>query len=657
MSIRRDGETEGALALAVPEHARQPGRDPSPAGAPWRATIWFSSGTDAASSNLGSSARASWPASPLARTTVVPGLVPAPALPPASSAAAAPNPSSRTERTLADRSKAGTSPRSAPSAPSRPPGSRIESVPTATASNRSAGVRRVRELIASTDRSNIPMHHDDRPRVARSVRPLKRARKEQVPWWRKLATALGALVLAGCTVVGRDHEAPETELPQQFLEQPGAAVLRDDPELAHWWRRLDDPILNGLVERAAAGSLDLRAALARVREARALRGVARSEYWPTVDLSGSYTRLDESENTPFGSFAEERDVHDARLDASWELDLWGRVRRSVEAADADLAATIEDARDVQVSVAAEVALAYVDLRAYQRRFELARTNVALQEETLDLVRARFDAGLVGERDVAQALTNLQTTRSRVPQLEVGARAAENRLAVLLGVAPGTLSAELSLASAIPVAPLQVAVGVPAELLRRRPDIRRAERALAAETARVGVAEGDLYPRLSLFGNLGFQAEDAADLFESDSRVFGIGPSLRWNVFSAGRLRDRVEAQEARVQQAAAAWEGTVLAALEETENALAAFVREQSRRSSLSEAAAHARRSVELARTQYTEGLSDFQAVLDSERALADLEDTLAQSSAAITTHLVRLYKALGGGWEHGIGEQAIAGR
>jgi NodT family efflux transporter outer membrane factor (OMF) lipoprotein len=502
-----------------------------------------------------------------------------------------------------------------------------------------------------------PMRSRPRPipvRRFRSVAAIPRGRAS-LP-----KALLGALLLvASCAAVGRDFEPPRAAVPEKWLDQPGAAVLRDAPELAHWWRRLDDPVLNGFVERAAAGSLDLREALARVREARALRGVAAADRWPTVDLGASYTRLDESENTPFGGFAQERDVHEVGIDASWELDLWGRVRRSVEAADADLAATLEDARDVQVTVAAEVALAYVDYRAFQRRLALARTNVELQLETLELVRARLDAGLVGERDVAQALTNVEATRSRVPALEIGARAAENRLGVLVGVAPGSLAAELAAgdARAIPVAPPEIAVGVPADLLRRRPDVRRAERELAAATARVGVAEGDLYPRLSLLGSLGFQAEDAADLFESPSRVFGIGPSLRWNLFDSGRLRDRVDAQEARVEQALVRWERSVLGALEETENALASFVREQSRRASLAEAATHARRSVELARTQYTEGLTDFQAVLDSQRALADLEDTLAQSSAAITQHLVRLYKSLGGGWEHGIGEARVAQR
>ncbi len=468
-----------------------------------------------------------------------------------------------------------------------------------------------------------------------------------VPRRPALGVALAALFFVGCTVVGRDYEPPEAELPAGWREEKASELAQRTAELAAWWRHLGDPMLDDLVERAALQSHDIREALARVREARALRGVAAAERFPTLDANLSYLREGQSENTPFGSFVSDTDLYAAGFDASWEIDLWGRVRRLVEAADADLEASVEDARDVAVTVAAETAVNYVQLRAFQTRVSIARTNVELQEQTLALVRARFESGLVGERDVAQASANLETTRSRVPALEIRLRAAENRLAVLLGLAPGALAAELAELRPIPVPPVQVAVGVPADLLRRRADVRRAERVLAAETALIGVAEGELYPRLTLAGNLGLESEDLSDLFEGDSGVFGIGPSIRWNLFDAGRRRHGVEAQDARAEQAFVRWERTVLAALEETENAMTVFVREQTRRSSLLEAAAQARRAVELAQTQYTEGLSDFQTVLDSERELADLEDQLAESDAAVTTSLVVLYKALGGGWEY----------
>jgi len=464
---------------------------------------------------------------------------------------------------------------------------------------------------------------------------------------RRTLVPVALLLAAGCTVVGPDYEVPEATLPEAWREAAEAGLAPGTADLAAWWRRLDDPLLDELVARATRDSLELREALARVREARALRGVAASERFPVIDGILAYERRGESDNTPLGAFVPDSNLYLGGFDASWELDLWGRVRRSVEAADAELAATVEDARDVAVTVAAEVALNYVELRAFQRRLAIARGNVSLQEQTLELVRGRHDAGLVGDSDLAQARANVATTRSRLPAFEIGLRGAENRLAVLLGQAPGTLAAELEEARPIPVPPISIAVGVPADVLRRRADVRRAERFLAAETARIGVAEGDLYPRLTLFGRLGLAAEDAEDLLAGDSSFFALGPSLRWNVFDAGRLRNRVAAQEARAEGALALWEHTVLLALEETENAMTAFLREQVRRRSLSEAASQSRLAVGFAKTQYEEGLSDFQAVLDSERALALLEDELALSDAAITTNLVALYKALGGGFEH----------
>jgi NodT family efflux transporter outer membrane factor (OMF) lipoprotein len=461
-----------------------------------------------------------------------------------------------------------------------------------------------------------------------------------------LRTAAAALVAisAGCGAVGPDYEAPEPAVPAGFREAH-AALTAAPADAGAWWRRLGDPVLDGLVARAARQSLDIREALARVQEARALRGVARAEHFPVLDSEVSYRRRRDSENTPLGPFAVEADRYFAGFEASWEIDLWGRIRRLVEAADADLAATVEAARAVAVAVAAETAASYVELRAMQERIAIARNNIALQEQTLALVRARFESGLVGERDVAQAASNLATTRSRVPALASAQRTAENRLTVLLGLPPGALAEELAAAKPVPVPPVEIAVGVPADLVRRRPDVRAAERELAAETARIGVAEGELYPRLTLLGSLGLESDHVSDLVDSGSKVFGIGPSIRWNVFDAGRLRGRVAAQDARADQAFVRWERAVLVALEETENAMTAFVLEQARRAQLDEAVTEARRAVEFAGTQYREGLTDFQNVLDSERELADLDDQLAQSRAAITANAVALYRALGGGW------------
>lgn len=461
-----------------------------------------------------------------------------------------------------------------------------------------------------------------------------------------LRSLIVLLFLPACAVVGPGYEPPVAEVPATWREAPSAGLVAGESDTARWWQRLGDPLLDELVERAVADGLDLRAAAARVREARALRGVAAGERYPAASATASYEHREDSENTPFGEFISETDIHSLGLGASWEVDLWGRVRRSVEAADAELAASIEDARAVLVAVAAETASAYVDLRAFQARLAIARTNVSLQEQTLAVVRARYDAGLVGERDVAQAGTNVGTTRARVPALEAGVRAAENRLAVLVGQPPGALAERLAETRPIPRPPSEVAIGVPAELVRRRPDVRRAERRLAAEVARIGVAEGELYPRLSLVGTIGLASDGAQRLFETDSRVLGFGPSLQWNVFQGGRLRQLVAAQDARAEQAAVAWESSVLLALEETENAMTAYVREQSRRDALAFAADQARGAVAAAQSQYREGLSDFQSVLDSERALAGLEDEVADSSAAITSNLIALYRALGGAFE-----------
>jgi NodT family efflux transporter outer membrane factor (OMF) lipoprotein len=474
---------------------------------------------------------------------------------------------------------------------------------------------------------------------------------------RRLAAALFPLLLAvACTSVGRDHVPPTAAVPATFREAD--AVLTNAPaDLAAWWRRLDDPLLDRLVDRAVRQNLDVEAALARVLEARALRGLAHAEFFPTLDAQAGYRRLGDSENTPLGNFAVDSDRYTVGLATSWEVDLWGRVRRSVEAADAELGSRVETVRAVLVTVVAEVASNYVQLRELQERLRIATDNLGLQQQTLELVETRFASGLVEERDVAQARSNLASTRSRVPALQQAQRVAENRLAVLLGLTPGALATELAAALPIPVPPAQVAVGVPADVVRRRPDVRAAERDLAAATARIGMAEADLYPRLVLLGNVGLEADHATDLFEGRSGVLAVGPSLSWNLFDAGRTRRQIAAQDARAQQAMLRWEHTVLVALEEAENAMTAFVREQTRRSHLADAAAEARRAVQFASTQYTEGLTDFQNVLDSQRATADLEDQLAQSRATITANLIALYKALGGGWENAMPRDGDAPR
>lgn len=461
---------------------------------------------------------------------------------------------------------------------------------------------------------------------------------------RSTAATLMLMFAAACAAVGPDYEAPARDLPVGWQQPREAGLAEGAPVDGAWWTTFADPVLADLVERALAQNLDLRAAFARLESARALRGVAAAEQWPAVDVNGSYQHRRESKNTPFGAFIPRTNIHSVSLDASWELDLWGRVRRSIEAADAELGASEADVHAAAVTVAAEVVSSYVDLRASQRRLEIAQNNLALQEQTLGLVQARLSAGLVVERDVAQAATNVESTRARLPSLEAEAITARNRIAVLLGLAPAELPQDLATPRAMPALPTQVAVGVPADLLRRRPDVRAAERRFAAEVARIGIAEAERYPRFSLGGSLGLQANSAKDFVDSDSDLLGFGPSVRWNLFDGGRLKQRVQSLEARAEAAQIAWEQTVLLAIEEAENAMVRFVREQSRRASLQRAAGQARRAVELAQTQYRAGLSDFQAVIDSERTVATIEDDLVNSDAAVAGSLVSIFKALGGG-------------
>ncbi|MEM7205114.1 MAG: efflux transporter outer membrane subunit [Planctomycetota bacterium] len=457
--------------------------------------------------------------------------------------------------------------------------------------------------------------------------------------------AASLLVLSACMTVGPDYAPPSPVVPATWRQSGEPGLIDRAAPADRWWRVFGDPVLAALVERGLRQNLDLRASLARLAAARAQRGVAAAGRWPTLDLGASYEHRRESENTPFGAFIPSTDIHTASFDAAWELDLWGRVRRSVEAATAELGVSEADVHAAAVTVAAEVARTYVDLLAARRRLVIAQQNLTLQQQTLDLVRARLAAGLVGERDVAQAETNVETTRSRLPELESLAAANENRLAVLLGQAPGDLAPELPASDALPSVPTRVAVGAPADLLRRRPDVRRAERRLAAEVARIGAVEAERYPQFTLSGTLGLSADGARHWFDRDSEVIGFGPSVRWNLFDGGRLKNRVRALEAEAEAVQLDYEQTVLTAIEEAETAMISFVREQARRQTLERAAERARRAVDLARTQYREGLTDFQAVLDSERIVARIEDDLAVSAAAVATNLIALYKALGGGF------------
>ncbi|RJQ67361.1 MAG: efflux transporter outer membrane subunit [Desulfobacteraceae bacterium] len=460
-----------------------------------------------------------------------------------------------------------------------------------------------------------------------------------------IAAALSLLMLAGCPAVGPDYVRPETELPPAWHSQTQDGLTPATPEpqaLANWWTTLDDPMLASLIQRAADGNLDLQTAQARVREARARRGISQADFYPSLDAGASATKVRSSAGTGFGRRTE---LYETGFDALWELDVFGGVRRSVEAADADLQASQEDLGSVLVSLLAEVALNYIDVRTLQTRITVAVANAQAQEETYQLTRSRYEAGLTDELAVQSALYTLAGTRAEIPVLRTGLESAMNRLAVLLGVAPGVLHAELRVPSDIPVPPVSVAVGVPADTIRRRPDVRRAERQLAAQTALIGVATADLYPRFVLLGSLGYEALSTGDLFSSGSLAWRIGPQVSWRLFSGGAVRQNIEVQSARQEQTLKQYQATVLGALEEAENTLTAYIGEQARRDALVTATQAAAQAFQLARDQYQAGLVDFSEVLIAQRSLLSFEDQLALSTGAVTANLVRIYKSLGGGW------------
>ncbi len=463
--------------------------------------------------------------------------------------------------------------------------------------------------------------------------------------------AIAALVVtAACTTVGPDYERPETEVPDAWHTAAMAGLDDGTAAIETWWQVFDDPQLDDLIARSAGGNLSLREALWRVEEARASRGIAASVRVPQATFTGESSRSQPSDNGPLGELSpregfEAGDLHDYGASALWEIDVFGRIRRQVEAADATTAATVEAYRDVLVSLYAEVALAYIDVRTQQERLELARSNVDGQESTLRLTQDRFDAGLVSALDVAQAESNLANTRSLIPVIERDLEQSLNRLSVLLGDPPGAVHDELADRRPIPTEPPEVAAGIPAERLRQRPDVRQAERLLAAQTARIGVAKADLYPTFSLAGFLGLQATELGDLSDSGSVTWGFSLPIRWEIFSGGRIRWQVRAEEARTEQLLASYERTVLLALEEVENAMAAYGSELERRQRLAEAVDATQRSLELVLTQYTAGLTDFQNVLDTQRSLLTREDELALAEGLTVANLVRLYRALGGGW------------
>ncbi|MEA3415864.1 MAG: efflux transporter outer membrane subunit [Thermodesulfobacteriota bacterium] len=462
-----------------------------------------------------------------------------------------------------------------------------------------------------------------------------------------LPAVIIGLILSGCASVGPDYTKVKPDAPIKWHTELAGGLITEElqPEtLANWWSTLNDAELESLVARAVKGNLDIKNAHARIREARALRGVSRADLFPTLDAGGSAIRSRSSENSGAGK---EIKLYSAGFDAGWELDIFGGARRAIEAAQADLEVTQEDLHDILVSLLAEVALNYVEVRTYQARLAVTETNIKSQEEIFELNRSRYQAGIIDDLAVQQSLYNLENIRSQIPTLQTRLEAAKNRLAVLLGKKPGDVHQELAEKKPIPMLPVTVAVGVPAETLRNRPDIRRAERNLAAQTARIGVAVADLYPKFRLMGTIGLESISTGNFLESASRTWSIGPDISWSIFHGGAIRQNIKVRSALQEQALIQYESVVLSAQEEVENVLIAYAKEQRRRESLAKATDAAKRTVLLSRDQYQAGLVDFSNVLIAQRSLLSFQDQLAQSEGAVISNLVRLYKALGGGWKY----------
>ena len=452
------------------------------------------------------------------------------------------------------------------------------------------------------------------------------------------------LTVAGCAAVGPDYVRPDIQTPARWdTVAKDAATIGKIDAAAAWWHTLDDPVLNRLIDRAVAGNLDVKSARSRVREARARRAKSAAAQLPGVDATASAKTRRSSGGTGSAATSE---LYSAGFDAGWEIDLFGGVRRSVEAAQADLEAGVEDLNDVMVTLLAEVALNYVDVRTYQARLAVSTKNIDAQQESWEILHTLFQAGMGDALAVDQARYNLESSRAKVPDLNIGLAEAINRLVVLTDQPSENLRRMVADVRPTPRADLKLAVGVPADLLRRRPDIRRAERELAAQTARVGEAEAARYPTFTLNGSIGWDALSIGNLFSSASRTSSFGPAFNWPVFDGGALRANVRVQDELQKQARLSYEASVLNAVEEVENALAAYVQEQHKYESLSTAADSARSAADVAVNQYTTGLIGFSDVLETQRSLLSFEDQLVQSRGSILSNLVRLYKALGGGWQ-----------
>jgi len=466
------------------------------------------------------------------------------------------------------------------------------------------------------------------------------------------------LLLGGCALVGPDYVKPTPPEPDKWLESENPQIESKEADFSEWWTVFSDPVLNDLIQAAYQQNLPLQIAGLRIYEARAQLGIAFGFQYPQTQQgfgAGSLNQV--SKNAPnvaasdryFSSF-------DIGLDAAWELDVWGKFRRAVQTGVASLEASIADYDDILVSLTSEVARTFIVLRTAEERFAVARENVEIQNRSLKIAEVRFTAGAVTELDVTQATSLLKATEATIPGFQTDIRRAKNALAILLGKLPGEIDAMLGGSALIPEVPSEVTVGIPTELLRRRPDIRFAERQLAAQSAQIGFAKADLFPHFSLFGTLGFETGEYTDkrsnnsnahnLFDKDSFTYQAGVGFNWDLFNYGRITNQVRVADARFQELAVNYEDTVLRAAQEVEDAMIGFLQSQNKVVFLTDSVKASKRSVDLSMIQYREGLVDYQRVLDTQRDLAIQQDNLVFTAGSVGQNLVAMYRALGGGWE-----------
>ena len=462
------------------------------------------------------------------------------------------------------------------------------------------------------------------------------------------------LFLGGCAMVGPDYiKPPPAPQQKEWIEHKDPKIKAAPTDLSNWWEVFDDPVLNRLVEQAYQQNLPLRIAGLRILEARAQLGIAHGNLFPQQQQAtggAGYNRISKNSlNLPQdvrNLVDNDINVYSLGFDAVWELDFWGKYRRNVESGLGALEASIASYDDVLVSLTAEVARTYVAIRNFEERLDIARENVRVQQRSLQIAEARFNGGEVSELDVSQAQALLSETQSLIPRLSRNLRQAKNALSILLGKMPSELNEILGGPKPIPAVPAEVTVGVPAELLRRRPDIRLAERQLAAQSPRIGIAKAELYPAFSLLGTIGLSSLSTGDFFDSDSVTGTGGAGFTWKILNYGRIKNNVRVQDAIFQELAVNYQNTVLRAAQEVEDAMVGFLRTQEETDFLSSSVQAYKRSVDLSLLQYREGLVDYQRVLDAQRFLTRSQENYVARRGDIVINLVAIYKALGGGWQ-----------